>query len=84
MDKNMKDMNKLREMIINRRKAKINEFNRAKSYFKTSCDMEIDMGCFETNAISSLVHLKALKAEISELYEIEKLVSCILNQNEGE
>jgi hypothetical protein len=71
MNKDIKNIYDMIQTILITRK---NELANKQEHFKVFVECEITTSCFEANAISELLSIHELKAEIKDLEHWEKLL----------
>lgn len=75
-------MKKMYDLITERLNVKKSELSERKEQFKRMCKRDIDMACFEHNAINALLITQQLKSEIAELEHWETLMRVQVQKGE--
>lgn len=67
-------METIHKLILERLDAKKQDLKQRQEYFQVMAENEIHTACFEQNAITDLLTMQQLKAQITELEHWERLL----------
>lgn len=76
-------MDKIYKLMLERLETKRRDLKQRQDYFQVMAENEIITGCFEQNAIITLLAMQQVKAEIKELEHWEMVLRMQIMQEEG-